>query len=32
MHDLIENLLGQMSLQEKVAMLASTNMWHTVLD
>ncbi len=32
MHDLIENLLGQMSLHEKFAMLAGTNVWHTVPD
>ncbi|HZO74716.1 MAG TPA: glycoside hydrolase family 3 C-terminal domain-containing protein [Ktedonobacteraceae bacterium] len=27
---LIENLLGQMTLQEKVSLLAGTNMWYTV--
>jgi beta-glucosidase len=27
---LIEDLLSQMTLQEKVALLAGTNMWHTV--
>ena len=26
----VENLLSQMTLQEKVAMLADTNMWYTV--
>lgn len=26
----VENLLRQMTLQEKVAMLADTNMWYTV--
>ncbi len=26
----VEELLGQMTLQEKVALLAGTNMWHTV--
>jgi beta-glucosidase len=30
MHDLVESLLGQMTLQEKVSMLAGTNMWYTV--
>jgi beta-glucosidase len=30
MHDMVENLLGQMTLQEKVSMLAGTNMWYTV--
>src|SRR5512135_3601497 len=30
MHDVIENLLSQMTLQEKVAMLAGTNGWYTV--
>ena len=30
MHDLIENLLSQMTLQEKIAMLAGTNTWYTV--
>ncbi len=29
MHD-VEELLGQMTVQEKVAMLAGTNMWYTV--
>lgn len=29
MHDTIENLLGQMTLREKVAMLAGSDMWHT---
>ncbi len=29
MHE-VENLLGQMTLQEKVAMLAGTNDWYTV--
>ena len=26
----LEDLLGQMTLQEKVALLAGTNMWYTV--
>src|SRR5260370_17632334 len=30
MHDVIEDLLGQMTLQEKVSLLAGTNMWYTV--
>ncbi len=30
MYDGIENLLSQMTLQEKVSMLAGTNMWYTV--
>ena len=29
MHDVIEDLLGQMTLQEKVALLAGTDGWHT---
>jgi beta-glucosidase len=30
MHDDMEQLLGQMTLQEKVAMLAGSDMWHTM--
>src|SRR5438067_10027261 len=30
MHDGIEKLLSQMTLPEKVSMLAGTNMWYTV--
>ena len=30
MYDEVENVLGQMTLQEKVALLAGTNMWYTV--
>src|SRR2546422_6146851 len=30
MHDMVENLVGQMTLQEKVSLLAGTNMWYTV--
>lgn len=30
MHDVMEDLLGQMTLQEKVSLLAGTNMWYTV--
>jgi hypothetical protein len=29
MHDVIEDLLGQMTLQEKVALLAGVNGWYT---
>ena len=29
MHDVIEDLLGQMTLQEKVALLAGTDGWYT---
>ncbi len=29
MHDMVENLLGQMTLQEKVSLLAGMNMWYT---
>jgi hypothetical protein len=29
-YDVIEGLLGQMTLQEKVALLAGTNGWYTV--
>jgi beta-glucosidase len=30
MHDVIEDLLCQMTIQEKVSLLAGTNMWYTV--
>src|SRR5436309_1261553 len=30
MHDTVDGLLSQMTLQEKVSMLAGTNMWYTV--
>ena len=30
MYDVREDLLGQMTLQEKVAMLAGTNGWYTI--
>ena len=30
MSDMIERLLGQMTLQEKVSLLAGTNTWYTV--
>lgn len=30
MHDALENLLGQMTLQEKVSLLAGADAWHTV--
>src|SRR5579875_692998 len=30
MQDAIDNLLGQMTLQEKVSLLAGANMWETV--
>jgi hypothetical protein len=30
MHDVREDLLGQMIMQEKVALLAGTNGWYTV--
>jgi hypothetical protein len=29
-YDVVEELLGQMTLQEKVAMVAGTNGWYTV--
>jgi beta-glucosidase len=29
-HALVEDLLSQMTLREKVSLLAGTNMWHTV--
>ena len=29
MHGLIEDLLSQMTIQEKVSMLAGADMWHT---
>jgi beta-glucosidase len=30
MHDVIEDLLGQMTLQEKVSLLAGSDFWHTI--